>query len=72
MYALKEGQISDVVETDYGYHIIKLTGIKPAETKPLEAVRPELEAELRKQFATKNMRKMPTRSAIWCTSKRTA
>ncbi|CAG9173051.1 Peptidyl-prolyl cis-trans isomerase D [Cupriavidus laharis] len=53
MYALKEGQISDVVETDYGYHIIKLTGIKPAETKPLDAVRPELEAELRKQFAAK-------------------
>lgn len=53
MYALKEGQISDVVETDYGYHIIKLTGIKPAETKPLEAVRPELEAELRKQLAGK-------------------
>ncbi|KWR87976.1 SurA N-terminal domain-containing protein [Cupriavidus sp. IDO] len=53
MYALKDGQISDVVETDYGYHIIKLTGIKPAETKPLDAVRPELEAELRKQFAAK-------------------
>lgn len=53
MYALKEGQISDVVETDYGYHIIKLTGLKPAETKPLEAVRPELETELRKQFAAK-------------------
>lgn len=53
MYALKDGQVSDVVETDYGYHIIKLTGIKPAETKPLEAVRTELEAELRKQFADK-------------------
>ncbi|CAG2140425.1 SurA N-terminal domain-containing protein [Cupriavidus numazuensis] len=53
MYALKDGQISDVVETDYGYHIIKLTGIKPSETKPLDAVRPELEAELRKQFAAK-------------------
>ncbi|WER44489.1 SurA N-terminal domain-containing protein [Cupriavidus sp. WKF15] len=53
MYALKDGQISDVVETDYGYHIIKLTGIKPAETRPLDAVRPELEAELRKQFAAK-------------------
>ncbi|CAG2145165.1 Peptidyl-prolyl cis-trans isomerase D [Cupriavidus yeoncheonensis] len=53
MYALKEGQISDVVETDYGYHIIKLTGLKPAETRPLEAVRPELEVELRKQLAAK-------------------
>ncbi|MEM5428431.1 SurA N-terminal domain-containing protein [Cupriavidus oxalaticus] len=53
MYALKDGQISDVVETDYGYHIIKLTGTKPSETKPLEAVRTELEAELRKQLADK-------------------
>ncbi|QEZ46401.1 SurA N-terminal domain-containing protein [Cupriavidus oxalaticus] len=53
MYALKDGQISDVVETDYGYHLIKLTGIKPSETRPLEAVRTELEAELRKQFADK-------------------
>lgn len=53
MYTLKDGQISDVVETDYGYHIIKLTGIKPSETRPLEAVRTELEAELRKQFADK-------------------
>lgn len=53
MYALKDGQISDVVETDYGYHIIKLTGIKPAETKALDQVRTELEAELRKQLAAK-------------------
>ncbi|MBP0622758.1 SurA N-terminal domain-containing protein [Cupriavidus consociatus] len=53
MYALKDGQISDVVETDYGYHIIKLTGTKPSETKPLESVRTELEAELRKQLADK-------------------
>jgi len=53
MYALKDGQISDLVETDYGYHIIKLTGIKPAATQPLAEVRPELEAELKKQLASK-------------------
>lgn len=53
MYALKDGQISDLVETDYGYHIIKLTGVKPAATQPLDEVRPELEAELKKQLAAK-------------------
>ncbi|CAG9171797.1 SurA N-terminal domain-containing protein [Cupriavidus respiraculi] len=53
MYALQDGEISNVVETDYGYHIIKLTGIKAAETQPLEAVKTELEAELRKQLAAK-------------------
>lgn len=59
MYALaKDGDISDVVETDYGYHIVKLTGIKPAETKPLDVVKPELEAELRKQLAAKKYAEM--------------
>jgi peptidyl-prolyl cis-trans isomerase D len=51
MYALKDGAISDVVETDFGYHIIKVTGIKPAETKPLDAVKADIEAEVRKQLA---------------------
>ena len=53
MYALQPNQLSDVVETDYGYHIIKVTEVKPSETRPLEAVKAELEAELRKQLAAK-------------------
>ncbi|KAA0180162.1 SurA N-terminal domain-containing protein [Cupriavidus cauae] len=53
MYALQPNQLSDVVETDYGYHIIKVTEIKPSQTRPLEAVKTELEAELRKQLAAK-------------------
>jgi peptidyl-prolyl cis-trans isomerase D len=52
-YKLKEGEISDVIRTDFGYHIIQLTGIKPASVKPLDAVKGEIAAEIKKQLAAK-------------------
>ena len=53
-YRLKEGEISDVVETDFGFHIIRVTEIKPAQAKPLAEVRADIERELRNQQAQKN------------------
>lgn len=49
----KVGDISGVVKSDYGYHIIKLTGIQPGRTRTLDDVRKELTAELRKQKAAR-------------------
>ena len=50
-FAMKEGEISDVVESDFGFHIIQITGIKAPKAPSFEAMRPQLEADLRKQQA---------------------
>jgi peptidyl-prolyl cis-trans isomerase C len=41
-FALKPGELSDVVTTQFGYHIIKLTEKKEASTIPLEQVKPRV------------------------------
>ena len=51
-FALKQNEISKVVETDYGYHIIKLTGIRGGSgQQSFDTLKPQIEAELKKQQA---------------------
>jgi peptidyl-prolyl cis-trans isomerase D len=52
-FGLKPGETSGIVESDFGYHIIRLTEARGGEKKPFEAVRAELEGEVRNQLAQK-------------------
>lgn len=53
VYALQENQISTVVRSDFGFHIIKLTGIRPEQAQSLDEVRGEIQADLKRQAGTK-------------------
>ncbi len=51
IFKLKAGEISDVVATDFGFHVMTLTAVRGGDSKPFDAVRGEIEVELRKAKA---------------------
>ena len=50
-FAVKEGGFSELVEADYGYHIVLVESYKPSRTKELDEVRAEIESIIRKEEA---------------------
>jgi peptidyl-prolyl cis-trans isomerase D len=46
VFAMQPGQISDLVKTQYGYHIIKLVDRKASTTKPLPEVRQQINDQM--------------------------
>lgn len=58
VFDLKEGQLSGVVRSDFGLHIIKLTGIHTEQARPLDEVHGEIVAELKAQQAAKKYAEM--------------
>jgi len=53
VFGMQEGEISGIVQSEFGFHIIKLTGIKPLKQRPFADVRAEIEGELKRQAASR-------------------
>ncbi len=51
VFAMRKGEISKLVESDFGYHIIKLTDIRTPPKATFESVRSKLEDEIKTQQA---------------------
>ncbi len=51
VFAMKPGEISNIVESDFGFHIIQLAGQRGGEKKSFDAVRAEIEGEVKRQLA---------------------
>jgi len=55
-FELPPGQMSDLVKTSFGYHIIKVTDKKAAVTRTLAEVRPQIEDQLKYEQAQTSAR----------------
>jgi peptidyl-prolyl cis-trans isomerase D len=54
VFAMKQtGEIVGPVESAFGYHVIRLTGIRPEKVKPFDEVKGQIEQDLRRQKGQK-------------------
>jgi peptidyl-prolyl cis-trans isomerase D len=51
VFAAKAGDIVGPVQTDFGYHVIKVTGITPSHVQSFDEVKGRIEADLKRQKA---------------------
>jgi len=52
-YGLKEGEVSGIVPSEFGFHIVKLTSVKPQTQRSLEEAKADIAAEVKKSKLSK-------------------
>lgn len=57
-FAMQPGQISDLVKTQYGYHIINLEEKKPADVRPFDQVKTQIQDQLKWERAQKEAQRI--------------
>ena len=71
VFAAKVGDIVGPVQTDFGYHVIKVTGITPAHVQTFDEVKAEIEAEVEaRRRPRRSSPRPPTSSRTSSTSRR--
>ena len=53
VFSGKQGDIVGPVQTDFGWHIIRITGVKAGKTQSFDEAKPQIEEDLKRQKATR-------------------
>ena len=53
VFSGKQGDIVGPVQTDFGWHIIRITAVKPGKTQSIDEAKPQIEQDLKRQKATR-------------------
>ena len=49
VFAMNPGEVAGPVQSEFGWHVIKLVGVTPAKTRPFEEVKAQIEVDLKRQ-----------------------